>query len=240
MDTAKVIGIAAIVIVVLALIIVIGIAAHKAEKARQAALAQLAEERGWSLSTASDSSHSKQYKDFTVFNLGHTRRAYNTITGTHEINNSPHPIKMGDYSYKITSHNGKSTTTTTYRLSYLIIHLPYASVPDLFIRAENFMDKIGAAIGFDDIDFESAEFSKKFLVKSSDKRFAYDVITPQMMEFLMDSPKKSIDQKSGRICITLGTRRWKPEEFMPQLEWISSFLDLWPDHVVRDLKSGSA
>jgi hypothetical protein len=240
MDILKVIGIAAIAIVVLVAIIFAAIAAHKAEKARTAALAKLANNRGWSFTTAPDSSHDELYRDFAAFNTGHSRRAYNTIAGTHEINGEPHTVKMGDYSYKVTSHNGKTTTTTTYRLSYLIIHLPYPSVPDLFIRAENLMDKIGAAIGFDDIDFESAEFSKKFLVKSSDKRFAYDVITAQMMEFLMASPKKSIDQKAGRICITLGTRRWKAEEFIPQLEWISSFIDLWPDHVVRDLQERTA
>src|SRR5690606_4766878 len=105
-------------------------------------------------------------------------------------------------------------------------------VPDLMIRAENLFDKIGAAMGFDDIDFESAEFSRKFMVKSSDKRFAYDVITPRMMEFLMASPKRSIDQQRGLICITNGVRRWKAEEFLPNLAWVSEFVDLWPDHVV--------
>ncbi len=240
MDTAKVIGIAAFVAVILVIIVFASIAAYKAEKARIAALAAIAKERGWSFSTAPDRSHDEQYRDFSTFGTGHSRRAYNTIVGTHEINGDQHPIKMGDYLYKITTHNGKNSSTTTYRLSYLIIHLPYPAVPDLLIRAENFMDKIGAAMGFDDIDFESVEFSKKFLVKSSDKRFAYDVVTPQMMEFLMESPKKSIDQKAGRICITLGTRRWKPEEFIPQLDWISSFIDLWPDHVVRDLQERTA
>jgi len=240
MDILKIIGIVAIVLIVLTAIIYAAIAAQKAEKARIAALDALAKKRGWSFTTATDSSHDEQYRDFSAFNTGHSRRAYNTITGDHEITGHAHPIKMGDYLYQVTSHNGKTTTTTTYRLSYLIIHLPYPTVPSLFIRAENFMDKIGAALGFDDIDFESAEFSKKFLVKSSDKRFAYDVITAQMMEFLMASPKRSIDLKGGRICITLGTRRWKAEEFMPQLDWISSFIDLWPDHVLRDLQERTA
>ncbi|RNC82145.1 MAG: hypothetical protein ED559_10295 [Phycisphaera sp.] len=224
-----------IIVAVIGFAIIAGFYAHKAEQERIAALTKLAVDRGWSFSKPADASHDNTYSQFAAFNQGHTRRAYNTITGTHEINGHPHPVKMGDYSYKITTSNGKTTTTTTYRFSYLIIHLPYPGVPSLAIRREHIIDKIGAAIGFDDIDFESAEFSKKFMVKSSDKRFAYDVITPTMMEFLMESPKRSIDLDRGAICITLGTRRWKPEEFVPELDWISSFIDLWPDHVIRDL-----
>lgn len=37
-----------------------------------------------------------------------------------------------------------------------------------------------------DIDFESAKFSKRYFVRAADKQFAYEVITPQMMEFLLD------------------------------------------------------
>ncbi len=37
-----------------------------------------------------------------------------------------------------------------------------------------------------DIDFESAKFSKRYFVRADDKQFAYEVITPQMMEFLLD------------------------------------------------------
>ena len=228
--------IAAIILGVLVLGGIAAFYAHKAEQKRIAALRTIADARGWQFDQGSDHRHDEMYGCFGIFKQGHSRRAYNTITGAHTINGNPHPIKMGDYLYKVTSHNGKTTTTTTYRLSYLIIHLPYLTVPNLQIRPENFFDKIGAAIGFDDIDFESAEFSRKFLVKSTNKRFAYDVITPRMMEFLMASPKRSIDQQRGIICITNGVRRWKPDEFMPQLAWISEFLDLWPDHVVRELE----
>ena len=62
---------------------------------------------------------------------------------------------------------------------------PFRNVPDLLIRPEGFFDKVAGAFGFDDIDFESEEFSRAFFVKSSDKRFAYDVLHPRMLELLM-------------------------------------------------------
>jgi len=234
------VGIAFVVIVVIAVAGVAIYYSHKAEQERIASLRALAWSKGWNFNPESDSRHDEQYNCFSTFQQGHSRRAYNTITGEHTVNGKPHPVKMGDYLYKVTSHNGKTTTTTTYRLSYLIIHLPYLTVPNLQIRPENLFDKIGAAIGFDDIDFESAEFSRKFMVKSTNKRFAYDVITPKMMEFLMASPKRSIDQERAMICITNGTRRWKAHEFMPELDWISEFLQLWPEHVLRQLEERMA
>jgi hypothetical protein len=127
----------------------------------------------------------------------------------------------------------------TYRFSYLIWHTPFARVPDVLIRRENVLDKLAGAFGFDDIDFESAEFSRKFCVKSPDKRFAYDLISAQMMEFLLRGKPPTIDMERGRICIVDGTRRWKAEEFRGRLGWVREFMDLWPDHVTHDLEASA-
>src|SRR5208283_3583865 len=59
----------------------------------------------------------------------------------------------------------------------------------LNIRPENILDKFTEAIGFDPIQFESAEFSRKFHVRCEDKKFAYDIIHARMIEFLMQDPK---------------------------------------------------
>src|SRR5204862_1433100 len=103
----------------------------------------------------------------------------------------------GDFTYKETSGSGKDERTTTYEFSYLLIRLPYGNVPDLLIRPEGFFDKLAAMIGFSDINFESAEFSRRFLVKSSDKKFAYDVIDPRMMDFLLATRPFPIDLHQG-------------------------------------------
>ena len=58
--------------------------------------------------------------------------------------------------------------------------------PRVAIGPESLRAKIAAAFGVgDDIHFESAEFSRTFCVRSPDKKFAYDVCPPQMMEYLM-------------------------------------------------------
>jgi hypothetical protein len=209
---------------------------RKAAQKRRQDLAALAAELGWTFDPAKDKSHDDRYTQFEVFRQGHSRAAYNTLTGPLAIDGRDFPAIMGDFTYAVTRSNGKTTTTTVYNLSYLILHLPFRAVPDLYIRPESFLDKFAAAIGFDDIDFESAEFSRKFHVKSSDKRFAYDVVHPRMMEFLMQSPGRTIDIQRGCICLTSGTKRWEPAAFRANLDWTRSFFDLWPDHLTAQLE----
>ncbi len=56
---------------------------------------------------------------------------------------------------------------------------------NLLIRPEDLSDKIASTVGFQDIDFESKEFNKRFRIQASDKKIAYDIIHPQMIEFIL-------------------------------------------------------
>ena len=207
-----------------------------AAKKRREALAALAARLGWGFDPARDRHHDDEYAHFEIFRRGHSRAAFNTLTGHLEMDGRRWAAKMGDFVYKVTSHSGKSSQTRTYRFSYLILHLPYGRVPDLLIRREGVFDKLAGAFGFDDIDFESAEFSRRFHVKSADKRFAYDVVHPRMMEFLLAGDAPAVDIERGRCCLSDGRRRWEPADFEARLQWITRFLDLWPDHVTHALE----
>lgn len=207
-----------------------------AEKKRREAMAALAAELGWRFDRTRDRSHDDEYAHFEIFRRGHSRAAYNTMWGELERQGRRWPAKMGDFTYKITTSTGKSTSTQTYRFSYLILHMPWSRVPDLLIRREGMFDKIAGVLGFDDIDFESAEFSRRFHVSSPDKRFAYDVIDPRMMEFLLKGDPPTVDLENRRCCISDGRRRWEPVEFRQKLAWITEFLDHWPKHVLASLR----
>lgn len=230
----------------IALLVIVGVVvfgataylSHKAEVKRREEMAALAERLGCRFDPSRDRTHDEMYSRIDVFRQGHSRAAYNTIQGKHEIGGRPFPLKMGDFTYKVTSSNGKSTSTSTYNLSYLILHLP-VQAPDLLIRQENMLDKLAGALGFDDIDFESEAFSRRFHVKCRDRKFAYAVVHPPVMEFLMSgggSPP-SISISGGCCCITDGTRRWSPGEFESRLEWLGRFFGLWPDYLMAELEA---
>ena len=215
---------------------VVGYYARRAEQERQRALAALAAELGLRFDPEHDSDHDDHYAQFEIFRRGHSRVAKNTMTGTLGLFGRPCAVRCGDFRYKVTRSNGKQTTTTTHRFSYLIVHPPW-DTPPLLIRPEGLFDKVAGAFGFDDIDFESSEFSKRFYVKSTEKRFAYDVLHPRMMEFLLAARPPMLDVEDGALCLSDGSRRWQPADFRAQIAFVRQFCDLWPRHLVKDLET---
>jgi hypothetical protein len=191
----------------------------------------------WRFDPSSDYSFDNEHSEFSVFQHGSNRYSYNTLVGTIQANGDAWPAQMGDYHYKTESSDGKNTQTEHHRFSYLLVTLPYPSSPDLRIRREGFFDTLAHAFGFSDINFESAEFSKRFDVKSSDKKFAYDVIHPKMMEFLMADDPPTIEISGGSCCLTIGWRTWSAEQFQQQVDWAAKFFNLWPKYLVADLKT---
>ncbi|MGV6813649.1 MAG: hypothetical protein ACWA5W_01420 [Phycisphaerales bacterium] len=222
------------------------IAAEKRAKARRDAMSALAHRLGFSFSLAKDRSFDDEFAHFEVFRHGFDRAAYNTLAGEMDLGSAIAPCKMGDFTYKTretytTTVNGRTTTRTrvvTHHFSYFILELPYIQMPDLLIRREGFFDKIASAFGKNDIDFESAEFSRKYFVKCDSRKFAYDIIHPRMIEFLLETKPGLIDIENARICLTDGNSKWPVERFEGSLGWTLKFLEHWPDFVVKDLQEG--
>ena len=226
-----------LIFVVFATLIIVGaIYSYKQQQARRLALSQLAAQHGWHFDPSNDHSHDSRFSQFSIFTSGKNRYAYNTTRGSLKIAGADWPVQFGDFHYQTESNNGKRTTTHTHLLSYVILESPFLGAPDLFIRGEGFFDRIASAIGFDDIDFESVEFSRKFIVKSSDKRFAYDVISPQMMEFMLATTPPTVDFQRGVCCLYHGSVL-KPDDFAATLQWTIEFFEHWPRHVTADLAS---
>jgi hypothetical protein len=204
---------------------------------RVAELHALAQQLNWQFSGEEDYSFDSEYSQFSVFTQGSSGYAYNTLTGHVHIGDEHWPARMGDYHYQTTSSDGKTTHTHHHYFSYLLVDLPYPSLPYLRIRREGFFDTLAGAFGFSDINFESAEFSKRIHVKSSDKRFAYDVIHPAMMEFLLADDPPAIEIDGGCCCLTSGSDTWSAAEFRDRLNWAAKFFELWPRHLVAALRS---
>lgn len=225
---------ALLVVLVATVVVTLIYLGHLAARKRREALMGLARELGFRFAQERDRDHDNRYAEFEIFRRGRSRAAYNTLRGSVPIGGRAVHINMGDYRYTIKT--GKSSTT--YKFSYMILHLPFPTVPSLFVRRENILDKVAGAVGFDDIDFESAEFNKRYYVKSSDKKFAYDVIHPRMMEFFLSTESPVTDIKDGLCCLHDGTTRvWDVSEFKQRLWWARHFLESWPDYLTSALEA---
>jgi hypothetical protein len=213
---------------VIALVAIGAYVAYTQHSRRIDALGALTVQLGWQFDPSDDREFPYRYGHFGPFGQGDNRCAYNTLLGAIDVGGQSWPARAGDFRYDTTTGVGKDRHTTTHRLTYLLIETPHLGAPDLFIRREGLFDRFAGFLGFDDIDFESAEFSERFLVKSSNKRFAYGVIEPRMMEFLLDGEPPTIEFRHAQCCFHDRERKLSPEELQVMIQWASDFLARWP------------
>jgi hypothetical protein len=157
------------------------------ERQRKAALAQWASATGFSFSERDTWNLDGRYNGVGEIGRGHERYAFEVLSRA-----EPVPATLFRYHYKTwetrtVRTSGGGTRTERYEQRhwkrYLIVEVGGA-FPHFAIRMEGIFDRLAGFVGFDDIDFESEAFSRRFHVKSEDKQFAYALIHPQMMEWL--------------------------------------------------------
>ncbi|MEM6551537.1 MAG: hypothetical protein AAF750_05360 [Planctomycetota bacterium] len=220
-----------IVIIPFAIIVlvIVGIISARHNKRRLEALQLWADRRGWHLDLDKDKRFENRFPQFKILRQGSNRYAYEIFTGSYDNRH----VMVFRYHYQTTSTDSKGRTRTNHHhFSAALLTLPF-TMPELLIRPEGLFDKLKSFFGFDDIDFESAEFSRRFAVKCRDRRLAYDMIPPTTMEFLLDQPTRhTLEAEDDHLLITNG-RVWKPEQIDSVLAVADGFLDRIPQGVVR-------
>ena len=173
---------------------------------------------------------------FALFGLGTNGRSRNIITGRLEIGHRLLDVIIGDYIHRTGSGDDRKTRT----ISYIAVRLPWNGLPRFMIRRELFLERLVSVLGIDDIDFESDEFSRRFAVTASDRRFAYDLLDPRMMEFMLaNEPPDLVELNEDVACIG-GTWSWSGGDTLEsRLVWLGEFLDHWPEHLLRSLGEAS-
>jgi hypothetical protein len=213
----------------------------KIEAARRAAYAALAAEWGLRYRERPPERLDQAFPGFECFAQGHSRRINHLLEGRVKTpDGHSTDLLAGEWTYKITTSNGKSTSTTTYEFGFLILGPGLGAWPGLQVRRENLLDKFAGALGWDDIDFESVEFSKKFHVKSGDKRFAYDLLDPRMIElFLIADSIPQVDLAGEHFCLHYSrSTRLEPPMLKLLVQWGVLFVDRIPRVVRAGLAEG--
>ena len=81
-----------------------------------------------------------------------------------------------------------------------------------------------------DIDFESAEFSRKFVVRSPDKKFAYDFCNARMIEYLLDNRDLQVEVEHDSLALFFGSCL-SPDAIQPNFDRLIQVRELIPDYV---------
>jgi hypothetical protein len=215
------------VIVVIAIVVAGGIIfGVYASAKRRKELGEWAMSKGLMFDPDKDSSFDSRYPNFNCLQRGDSRYACNIMTG-----GLADRVFLGcDYHYA----TGSGKSRHHHNFSLVIVKSPVRLEP-LFIRPENFLDKLAEFAGFNDIDFESAEFNKKFYVKAPNKKWAYDIISPRMMEFLIESPVFSIQFDLLSVIIYRDTT-FPTADFEAAVNFINGVFERIPDYVIQNNK----
>ena len=191
-----------IFILIAALVIVAVIYGALAAKKRRKALAALAERLGLLFDPDDNCALAERYEFLDHLAQGDNRYAFNVLAGRYRQNE----VLIFDFHYQTYSTDSKGNRTTHHHyFSFFILLLP-RSFPELRITKEGLLSKIAQVFGYADIDFESAEFSRAFCVRSKDKKFAYDVCNAQMMEYLLANRDLSIEIERDALALAFDSQ----------------------------------
>lgn len=196
--------VALIVILVIAVIAVIAVLVSHFEKKRREAFAQSAEQMGLIFDPDGSQEFQAQLNKFQLFNTGRSRKMSNLIRG------DSGDVKLSIFDYQYTTGSGKNTHTT--KLTVSAIESDRLACPSFSLRPENFFDRIGGMLGFQDIDFEShPKFSKLFVLKGSDSEAVRRFFKPALIEYFETVPGIVVEASPG-IMFFHRSKLQKPDE----------------------------
>ena len=179
-----------------------------AERSRRRGLRDLTARLGFeSFSPDRDDEFTRKW-DFLhrLTHVGEDHYAFNLLRGTYHGQS----LFIFDFSYMT---GGSKSPQEHVGTMFLLIFKD--TFPLLTIEPASLSAKLEAAFGLgNEINFESAEFSRKFCVRSLDKKFAYDVCNPQMIDYLLTNPGLQIEIQGPVISLA-----FEPQLHVGQIEF---------------------
>lgn len=220
------------IFVAFALIAVIGMVfGHWAEKKRTETLRALSPTLGLSFWAEKDHGFERRYPMFDCLRSGHDRYAHNQMHGEKRGRSTV----ATDYHYATRSRDSKGNSRTTHHRFSVVIVDSGLNLGWIKIREEGFLDKVTGFFGWDDINFESHDFSRAFHVSSKDRKRAYDILHQEAMEVLMESPRFTLEI-AGPLVLAWRQKRFEPADFVHAVDLVNRLLDLIPEDLEDELR----
>jgi len=214
-------------VVIIGVVILVGALGWLQEKRRREAFQALASRLGLRYS-AKDWGIANSYAFLDKLREGSRRYAFNILDG----NYNGHDVLVFDYHYETYSTDSKGHRDTHHHYFSFFVLNQMQRFPELRIYPENVLSKLGQMLGFDDIDFESIEFSRAFTVRSKDRKFAYDFCHPRMMEYLLKDRRLCLEIEEHALSMSFD-RRLNVDEIQSRLDQLVDIRTLIPEYLYR-------
>ncbi|MFA4986689.1 MAG: hypothetical protein WC712_08910 [Candidatus Brocadiia bacterium] len=135
----------------------------------------------------------KLCKDLKEFRQGSSHKVSLLVFGQRD------GVRFCFFTHEFETGSGDSTTHYNHR--WLLLEGALTVPSHLWVRPENFVDRIAEMMGFDDIDFEFNQFNDMYFVKADDKKTAYDFFGREVMESLVHDREKYCFEARGPLFI---------------------------------------
>lgn len=208
-------------ILVVFVLVAVGVSVFGAvqSRRRRKALEAFARRINFSFTPDAADRVAEQFTGFPPFGHGRSRRVSNLLEGQRG------GARWEMFDYRYTTGSGKNRRT--HRYGVVAARVPLA-FPRTTIRPEGVFDKIASLAGFDDLNFESEAFSRRYHVQSEDRRRVYDLVHPKMMEYLMSLPAMQWQLGPGLVLVARGGH-YDPPELERVMGAVEGFLAHIPD-----------
>jgi hypothetical protein len=210
------------------LVIVITAVSFWLEKKKREAFTRLAAALGLSYHPEKNYQLAERFTFLNMLNQGSSHYVQHCLSGTL----GGQPILAFEHHYQTESSNSKGQRSVQHHYTAVFTTPLPKSFPELTIRPEGVLSKIAQAFGYADIDFESAEFSRRYCVRSRDKKFAYDICHPLAMEFLLKHHDLEIEIE-GTILAALKPGNLELETFASSARRLLAFRQLIPEYLLK-------
>lgn len=204
-------------------IVVIGYLAWQAEKRRREEFGVWATANGWRYRHQRERTLRHRYGFLDRLQIGHDRVSSNILSGEWQ------GYQAVAFSFSYVTGSGKHQQT--HNISVALIHIE-RHFPELRVHPENILSRFGQSLGFDDIDFESLEFSRAFTVRSDDRKLAYDFCHTGMMEYLLRHRKTAMELEGDTLAL-FRSRQLSAADLTPMLNHLVGIRTQMPEYLFR-------
>lgn len=215
---------------IVALIITVIVASYKKRQAYQEWITA----RGFSYDPGRETGWQEHFPRLAALRNGSDRYAFDFIRGEW----SGLPLLCFHYHYETTSRDSKGNQTTHHHYLTVVSLTSPLPLKYLNIQPENVFHKVAGFFGAEDINFESAEFSRKYHVTADDRKWAYDVLHVRCIDYLLQRPRGSF-QLDGNCITGWFSGQHNPQAIEEIAETMAGVVHSLPDYVKRELQEGA-
>jgi hypothetical protein len=209
-------GFVAFIVLGLLVVLAIAIGTQIVKRMRQQDLARVAARLGLQFST--DDTFNTNALPFELFGKGDGNGSENVMWGVLEND----PVRAVDFWYYVDSSDSEGHSSRSYHRFSCAIGLLPVDGPRLSIGHETLFTRAAGHLGFHDVEFESEEFNRAFRVESDDKKYAFAVCDPKMMEWLLASGHPFCFEVVGPFVMAY-TKKLPPPELPTLLRALLGF-----------------